>query len=143
LIVPRKEFCKRNHRQTEENTYYYFNKKKNLLTRSCLACRRETDKLRELNPETQKQRRNLRYQRLYGVTYDEAEAMAIEQDYKCAICYSPCTFETKGRGANGSFALDHCHTTGDVRGLLCHRCNKVLGLVKDDPYVLDQMIKYL
>lgn len=132
-----KEFCKRGHPQTEENSYVWRGK------RSCLLCKRENEKDRESNPEVQKRRRDLRYQRLYGITYDEAEAMAQSQDFKCFVCKDPCTFETKGRGAKGSFALDHCHKTGIVRGLLCHRCNKVLGLAHDDFELLHSLADYL
>lgn len=40
-------------------------------------------------------------------------------------------------------ATDHSHVTGMVRGLLCHRCNLVLGQVREDPVVLDQLKEYL
>jgi hypothetical protein len=39
--------------------------------------------------------------------------------------------------------MDHNHTTQEIRGLLCCRCNRVLGLVKEDPEILNRMQKYL
>jgi hypothetical protein len=39
--------------------------------------------------------------------------------------------------------VDHCHTTGAIRGLLCHNCNRALGLLKDDINVIKNAINYL
>lgn len=67
--------------------------------------------------------------------------MFVEQDYKCAICGS------KGfkicQDAKAMLAVDHCHTTRDVRGLLCHNCNRALGLFQDSTYNLASAIRYL
>jgi hypothetical protein len=40
-------------------------------------------------------------------------------------------------------AVDHCHKSGQIRGLLCNACNKGLGLFKDSPIILEKAIKYL
>lgn len=53
----------------------------------------------------------------------------------CHVCLRPIA----GKDAK----LDHCHKTGHCRGWLCHRCNYVLGAVKDDVDVLRQLIRYL
>ena len=42
-----------------------------------------------------------------------------------------------------SMRIDHCHTTGDVRGILCNGCNLILGYAKDNPTILSNLIKYL
>lgn len=39
--------------------------------------------------------------------------------------------------------VDHCHATGHVRGLLCHNCNRALGLLKDSEQALQRALKYL
>ena len=57
-----------------------------------------------------------------------------EQDNCCAICKLP--FIT-------TECIDHCHTSGKVRGILCRDCNAALGLVKDDVAILKQLIEYL
>lgn len=44
---------------------------------------------------------------------------------------------------NRRIVFDHCHTSGRFRGWLCDRCNKVLGLMKDDPKLLRKMADYL
>ena len=79
--------------------------------------------------------RNLKQQ--YGITYDEYDEMLVNQNGKCAIC------TTTDPGGKGRFHVDHCHTTGKVRGLLCHHCNTMLGLAKDSVETLNNAISYL
>lgn len=55
----------------------------------------------------------------------------------CAICKSP----ENGRYAH--LSVDHDHDTGKIRGLLCNNCNRGIGLLKDDPKILEQAKKYL
>ena len=61
-------------------------------------------------------------------------ALWTAQDGKCAICRQVCI---------KALALDHCHKTGRIRGLLCMRCNTALGLLKDDQGLLSKAIEYL
>ena len=73
----------------------------------------------------------------YGLTQSRYDQILKSQNGVCAIC----------RGQpNGRFKrlqVDHCHSTGTVRGLLCWKCNVVLGKVSDDPEILTRMIDYL
>jgi hypothetical protein len=64
--------------------------------------------------------------------------MLVSQKGRCAICFS----ESAG-GRCGKFAVDHCHKTGRVRGLLCAICNYVLGLLRDDPAAFRRAAAYL
>lgn len=74
----------------------------------------------------------------YGISIDDYMRMLHKQDYKCAICKSD------GPGARAKyFAVDHCHATGKVRGLLCTKCNTGLGLFSDNSEHLQMAIKYL
>ena len=57
------------------------------------------------------------------------------QNHKCKICPNLISIDTK--------EVDHDHKTGKVRGLLCHRCNLLLGLAKDDINILNNSIIYL
>ena len=61
------------------------------------------------------------------------------QAYACAIC------QTRDPGGRSKyrFHIDHCHTTGKIRGLLCKRCNSVLGEMKDSPNLLRRAANYL
>lgn len=77
----------------------------------------------------------------YGLTIEQYDQMKEEQGGVCAICFQP---QTRGNqhGPYG-LAVDHDHTTKQVRGLLCNNCNNGLGRFKDNPYLLEQAAKYL
>jgi len=66
------------------------------------------------------------------------EAMFTVQRGVCAICGRP---ETSRRYK--TLSVDHCHTTGQIRGLLCSACNRALGLFQDNQYSLQNAINYL
>jgi hypothetical protein len=72
--------------------------------------------------------------RRYGVTPEQVEAMLAAQGRACAICRTPI---------NETVAVDHCHTTKVVRGLLCHFCNCGLGYFKDSRDNLLAAAEYL
>lgn len=81
------------------------------------------------------QQRANRYVREYGITMETRDKMLADQG-GCAICH--CT-EPDSRG----WAVDHCHEGGQVRGILCHPCNLILGYAKDNTTVLKNAIHYL
>lgn len=93
--------------------------------------------------ENQGQERNVyEISRRRGITKDQYKEMLKAQDYKCAICIRP---ETRLRtdGSISELALDHCHKTNRVRKFLCHNCNTMLGLFKDDIEIIQSAIQYL
>lgn len=59
----------------------------------------------------------------------------------CAICKEPQSVLLKGELKR--LAVDHCHKTKKIRGLLCDNCNKGLGLFKDKPELLNSASEYL
>lgn len=73
--------------------------------------------------------------RLYGISLTVYNEMLAKQDGKCAICSRECT---TGR----SLAVDHCHSTGKIRGLLCQGCNTSIGRLYSVE-LLKSAIKYL
>jgi hypothetical protein len=75
--------------------------------------------------------------RRYKITGDDFNKMEISQQGKCAICLkSPEGFYKR-------LCVDHDHITNKVRGLLCHQCNFILGLSKENVKVLLSMIEYI
>lgn len=73
---------------------------------------------------------------LYGLSeHDYAEKLQA-QGGVCAICLNP-------QSDGSMLCVDHCHATGRVRGLLCHKCNRALGFLKDDVNRLGQALRYL
>lgn len=73
----------------------------------------------------------------YGLTEACLEAMLAEQGGHCAIC------SAKEPGGRGTWHVDHCHTSGHVRGLLCQACNLMLGHVQDSVDTLLAAVEYL
>lgn len=96
-------------------------------------------KQRVYNPRAAK---NYDLKQKYGITVDDFDRMAHEQNYCCAICHRQETSVDK-LGLPRRLAVDHCHTTGKVRALLCTNCNKSLGGFKDDPRLLREAAAYL
>lgn len=76
----------------------------------------------------------------YRVDYN---ALFASQDGKCAICGLPETVKDSRNGRKRKLAIDHCHGTGKIRGLLCTRCNQGLGFFKDDTARIAAAITYL
>lgn len=75
----------------------------------------------------------------YGMTLEEVDAMQQAQGGRCAIC------DRLGNPIHkdGRLYIDHCHSTGKVRGMLCYYCNALLGLAFDNTEILNSAIKYL
>jgi hypothetical protein len=78
----------------------------------------------------------------YGITYDEFRSMWERQGGVCAVCLLPPT-GTDSTGAPARLGVDHDHETGRFRGLLCHHCNLLIGLAKEDHVVLAAASVYL
>jgi hypothetical protein len=75
---------------------------------------------------------NLR--RLYRINSCEYDALVESQGGLCLIC---------GEIPNTQLCVDHDHATGKIRGLLCYKCNLLLGLVKDNVELLHKAVEYL
>lgn len=76
----------------------------------------------------------------FGITIEQYEEMVSIQNNSCAICRKHKD-DFSGRGNN--FHIDHCHTTGKLRGLLCSNCNTGLGQFKDDGEIMKNAIEYI
>jgi hypothetical protein len=105
---------------------------------TCRACwtidtRRRVDKDR---PLTYARNTEWRIRAKYGITGQDYEDMLWDQNYACAICAEP-------PAANRKLCIDHCHTTGRVRGLLCNNRNALIGMARERESVLRSAIIYL
>lgn len=79
----------------------------------------------------------------YGITIPERDKLLFEQQGKCKICCSEISFDGTSGSKDSTANIDHCHTTGKVRGILCWPCNTALGKFKDDTEILNSAINYL
>lgn len=73
----------------------------------------------------------------YGITLEDKNKMFSDQENCCAICGSETSKSKR------AFCVDHCHTTGLIRGILCNSCNRGLGFFEDSIDSLESAIKYL
>lgn len=92
-------------------------------------------------PRRRRSKMNERLMRKFGITIEQYEKMSVEQKHVCAICEKPETAVFMGSVKN--MAVDHCHETGEVRSLLCTRCNTLIGMARDNPDILYSAIDYL
>lgn len=74
----------------------------------------------------------------FGITLEQRDKMIEEQAGLCLICKQPLTLE-----GWGGPAVDHCHDTGVVRGILHRSCNAAIGLLRDDSKLLRFAAEYL
>jgi hypothetical protein len=81
-------------------------------------------------------------ERLYGITALEYNTLFQKQEGVCAIC-GTSTPTLNHNETRPNLYVDHCHTSGAVRGLLCGKCNSGLGQFNDNPELLQAAITYL
>ena len=74
----------------------------------------------------------------YGIDWVDYDRMVMAQCGVCAICGDP-----PEAGPGNFLVVDHDHSTGAIRGLLCHPCNWALGNLRDSPRLLQAAIEYL
>jgi len=103
---------------------YSFTSGGNYLRPECRQCNNELSKVRQALRDR------------YGMPTDDK--------YVCPICIKDAE-AVKGTGntKNGSWVVDHCHTTEEFRGWLCHKCNRALGGFDDSVDTLERAITYL
>lgn len=154
---------KKCYRCKKEKEVYLFSKdkyQKDGYTFDCKECRRKIykewydnnpDKVKESIAKTveyrrayyslpeNKKRLNLkRIEREFGISIESYLKLEKKQNGLCAICG-----ENELSKRNKNLSLDHCHITNKIRGLLCTNCNRAIGLLKDDVFILKKAIKYL
>ena len=105
-------------------------RRKNGIQRQCRKCKALYDK--EYAKRKKEHKKHVQRKYLYGITKEEYETLLLKNNNKCHICSS-----------DSKLHVDHCHSTGKVRGMLCHGCNTSLGLLKESKDTLNNMINYL
>ena len=115
-----------------------FDRTKTSRRQTCKYCRqanyRAWYKTRKDTSEHKKDAHARQIKAQYGISIEQYNEMLNRQNGVCKIC----------KKENGRrLCVDHCHTTGRVRGLLCDNCNKAMGLCNDDPKLLRLCAEYL
>lgn len=92
---------------------------------------------------TRKPRREGKLLARYGISLDEYNTTLLQQGGVCAICKQPETAKDNAGKNVRNLSVDHCHSTGKNRGLLCGRCNRAIGLFLDTPLLLVEAAAYV
>ena len=89
------------------------------------------------NPNYKNWGRKSKLKNNFNLTLEQYDEMFEEQNGMCACC------NTHQSSLSISLAVDHCHTTGKIRKLLCNRCNLLLGNADESVELLENIIKYI
>lgn len=131
----RAQYCKPEHRPSAYQPIKTGPPKRTKPYAACSVCSKPHDQLRRTS-FCRECNRDARTNRLM---HDQLET---EQNGVCAICHRTEVGVSKF-GKIRKLSVDHCHKDGHVRGLLCARCNRLLGLAHDDPHVFDVARAYI
>lgn len=160
------KFCKKCKQTQPLESFYKDKSKKDGLSTTCKSCRKKQMAEYRANPEIAERARvrarkwhqeNKEYARKsrreryspkkrleklliekYDLSLEDYDDLNQKQDGVCAICGT-----TKGSKKGGRLVVDHCHQSNVVRGLLCHSCNRGLGMFRDNPTLLKKALAYL
>lgn len=124
-------------KQEKESTFFCNDARRKLGKSShCLDCMKaRSAKFRKLFPEkAEKSVRSSQLKKKYGLTPAEYDLLFSSQKGLCAIC---------GELSDRRLDVDHCHTSGKIRALLCRYCNLGIGNFKDSIYKLLKAVDYL
>lgn len=120
--IKNKEYYEKNKDKERARNKAYRTENKNALTRK-------------------KWEQGIRYK--YGISLEEFNKLLYEQGGVCAICKRKVAMPGLGARRKDTFVVDHDHTTGVVRGILCGNCNTALGQFRESIEVLAAAIRYL
>lgn len=137
-------------KETKEVTAFYRSSKNpDEIHQGCRECRKAAQRTPERmearkrrNKDNEKHikqtRKNRYYKKTYGISREDYDSMRIEQNHCCYICGMH-----ESDNHNKILYVDHDHDTGQVRKLLCSKCNHGLGLFNDSPLLLEKAAQYL
>jgi hypothetical protein len=101
-----------------------------------MECNREYEKRYRKSPEIKLALRNSNLKQKFGIDLEQFEQMKIAQGNACAICRQEPQNERE-------LVVDHDHSTGEIRGLLCYGCNSAIGHLKEDPELFLKAYEYM
>jgi hypothetical protein len=138
----KKEYRNKNEEKLKEYQKEYYKNNRNKRIENTKEYRKNNpDKRKEYDKRYGERHRNekkyLHIKKNYGITPEEHNLMVEKQNNCCAIC---------GKHQNEiktPLGVDHDHKTGKIRGLLCHKCNTILGYSNDEIQILLNAINYL
>ena len=122
----------------ERSEFHKWKSRQDGLAAYCKKCTSKKSKdWQNQNPEklpTLEEKRIYNRKKNFGISEEQYEQMLVDQNNQCAICKKEIGWEA---------AVDHCHTTNKVRGLLCRKCKLGLGGFKDNIETIRKAILYV
>ena len=117
--------------------HFAWRKDQRVFRRNCRKCqaRNTREYLKTVNPVLLRRKKYQDKLRQFDLTLAEYEAIAAAQGNRCALCRKP--------EKNRRLAVDHCHQTGQIRGLLCTGCNHALARMGDSTEGVQRVLAYL
>ncbi len=133
----KEKICERTNEYRKKNLDYYkdYHKEYNLVHGKALRVKNR-DKMSFSKKKSMLKKK-------FGLSIEQYEDILLKQDGVCAICFRPELSSNRISGRPDSLCVDHNHKTGKMRGLLCRRCNRSIGLFDDSPELLIQAFRYL
>lgn len=133
------KYCPKCNTEKELELFNKHTKEGDGLQRLCRDCQKASNKKYLSTDKGATTTRQGHLRRKYGIDLQIYEDLLISQGNKCKIC---------GVGSNPDsranyLVVDHSHTTGEIRGLLCTKCNALLGLAQDREDILEEAKQYL
>lgn len=125
------------HKQYRKDNAETLNQKRRQHYKDNAAEIRKRARERKLSPRVKLVSKNFHLRANYGITIDQYKEMQEKYNHRCAICGKHQDNEHR------YLAVDHCHATGEIRGLLCSMCNKGIGLLKDSTTICTNATRYL
>ena len=121
--------------EIKDNIHFKYRSKR--LSSNCKSCTSIRLKEYGARPEIKAKAAAAKRKLNFGLTSEEFIKMFEQQNGLCKIC------GVDGKSVKRNLAVDHCHSTGKIRGLLCSKCNTRLGQFNDSIIILENSIKYL
>ena len=134
--------CSTCKKELKAESFYKNKRRHDCLDSRCKHCmdkaksdwvQKNPDKVKEVST-------NNRLLSRYGITLTEYNQLVAFQNNRCKICGNEAS---NGRSWSTKLSVDHCHSTGKIRGLLCQKCNTGLGLFGDTIENLKKALEYL
>lgn len=118
-------------------------------SRAAVIAHSKTEKGRAYRAKWRRQPRVRAKEREYAVWYSKRWRYGIEKEHfealleRCGWKCESCSKELQRNSQRNGPCVDHDHETGNVRGILCHSCNRALGLLKDSTSIIQKLLEYL
>lgn len=115
----------------------------NWMWKETIPCENHAAYAREWRNRNLRNAKSSSLKKQFGITIHDYERMAEEQNHVCAICHEQEFARAPGALTARYLAVDHCHKTGRIRGLVCSCCNLLIGKYEKYPHVMENLVAYM